>query len=305
MSKNRTALRNRLEFWLYRVARGIVGMLSPAASARLGSFIGSVFYSVARRRKAIIDFNLELAFPEMPAAQRRELAREVSRHFGRVAFDAIRIQRLTPDALRTEVTIEGEEHLKKAIDSGKGFFLLSAHIGSWEVAALMGGLLIPGGMSVIHRPLDNPMLDAELEKLRATFGNRALGKSNISREVLGEIKKAGAVGILIDQRPRDVDFEVPFFGHPAKTHPVLARFVRKTGAPVVPIFGYWDGPATYTVSFGEPVDPSRLSGEELEDGPLTARFMAITEAAIRRAPEQWLWYHDRWRPLREAAARNR
>jgi len=305
MSKDRSALRNRLEFGLYRMVRWVVGWLSPTAAARLGSLVGSVFYSVARRRGAIIDFNLELAFPEMPANERRELAREVSRHFGRVAFDAVRIQGLSPDALRTEVTIEGEENLQRAIDRGQGFFLLSAHVGSWEVAALMGGLLIPGGMSVIHRPLDNPMLDAELESLRATFGNRALGKFNISREVLGEIKNHGVVGILIDQRPRGVDFEVPFFGHPAKTHPVLARFVRKTGVPVVPIFGYWDSPAQYTVSFGEAVDPAELSDAELEDGPLTERFMAITEDAIRRAPEQWLWYHDRWRPLREAAKRNR
>ena len=274
-------------------------MLRRAASPRVGSFVGSVFSSVPPRRTALIDSPLELAVPELPAAQRRDLAREVSRHFGRVALDAIRIQRLSPEALRTEVSIEGEANLQRAVDGGKGFFLLSAHLGSWEVAALMGGLLIPGGMSVIHRPLDNPMLDNELEKLRATFGNRALGKSNISREVLGEIRRGGAVGILIDQRPRGVDFEAPFFGHPAKTHPVLARFVRKTGAPVVPIFGYWDGPARYTVTFGEPVDPAALGEEELEDGPLTARFMAITEAAIRRAPEQWLWYHDRWRQLRQ------
>ncbi len=305
MSKDRSALRNRLELGLYRLTKWIVGWLSPAASARLGSFAGSVFYTVARRRAAIIDFNLGLAFPEMPRDERRELAREVSRHFGRVAFDAVRIQGLTPNELLTEVTIEGEEHLQRAIDAGTGFFLLSAHIGSWEVAALMGGLLIPGGMSVIHRPLDNPMLDAELETLRATFGNRALGKFNISREVLGEIRKGGVVGILIDQRPRGVDFEVPFFGHPAKTHPVLARFVRKTGVPVVPIFGYWDGPAQYTVSFGDPVEPAGLSDDELEDGLLTERFMAITEDAIRRAPEQWLWYHDRWRPLREAANQER
>jgi len=301
MSKDRSALRNRLEFGLYRVVRWVVGWLSPTTAARFGSMVGAVFYSVARRRGAIIDFNLELAFPQMPAHERRELAREVSRHFGRVAFDAVRIQGLSPDALRAEVSIEGEENLQKAIDRGQGFFLLSAHIGSWEVAALMGGLLIPGGMSVIHRPLDNPMLDAELETLRATFGNRALGKFNISREVLGEIKNGGAVGILIDQRPRGVDFEVPFFGHPAKTHPVLARFVRKTRVPVVPIFGYWDGPAQYTVSFGELVDPTRLSDDELQDGPLTERFMSITETAIRRAPEQWLWYHDRWRQIREAA----
>jgi len=143
------------------------------------------------------------------------------------------------------------------------------------------------------------LLDAELERLRAVFGNRALGKRNISREVLAAIRAGGTIGILIDQRPRGVELEVPFFGQPAKTHPILARFVRKTGAPVVPVFCYWNGPARYTVVYGEPVLPTRLRGDELADGPLTARFMEITEAAIRRAPEQWLWYHDRWRQLRE------
>lgn len=299
MSKDRSAFRNRFEFWLFRVAGVLVGMLSPAASARVGTFVGSVFYLVSRRRRRIIDFNLGLAFPEMDPKQRQHMAREVSRHFGRVALDAIRLQSLEPDQLRAEVTVEGQANLQSAIDSGGGFFLLSAHLGSWEAAALMGGLLIPGGMAVIHRPLDNPLLDAELERLRATFGNRALGKFNISREVLAEIKEGGVIGILIDQRPRGVDFEVPFFSHPAKTHPVLARFVRKTGAAVVPIFGYWDGPARYTVSFGEPVVPQELTEEELQDGPLTERFMRITEDAIRRRPEQWLWYHDRWRQLRE------
>jgi len=285
------------------MARVLVGWLSPAASARFGAFIGSVFYFVSRRRRKIIDFNLSLAFPDMTVDERRRLAREVSRHFGRVALDAIRLQDLEPDDLRAEVTVEGLANLQSAIDSGRGFFLLSAHLGSWEAAALMGGLLIPGGITVIHRPLDNPLLDAELEHLRATFGNHALGKFNISREILQAIKKSEAIGILIDQRPRGVDFEVPFFGHPAKTHPVLARFVRKTGASVVPIFGYWDGPAQYTVTFGEPIVPAELTEEELEDGPLTERFMQVTEAAIRKRPEQWLWYHDRWRQIREAAVK--
>jgi Kdo2-lipid IVA lauroyltransferase/acyltransferase len=301
VSKQRSALRNRFEFWLYRLVRVVVGVLSPAASARLGTVVGSLFYRLSRRRRAIIDFNLELAFPEMTAAERLDMAREVSRHFGRVAFDAIRLQGLTPDELRAEVTVEGREHLDRALDSGRGFFLLGAHLGSWEASALMTGMLIPDGIALIHRPLDNPLLDDELKRLRATFGNRGLGKSNISRGVMQAIKEGRVVGILIDQRPRDVDFEVPFFGHPAKTHPVLARFVRKTGAVVVPVFGYWDDPARYTVVIHEAIDPALLSDEELEDGPLTERFMAVTEAAIRHRPEQWLWYHDRWRQLREGA----
>jgi KDO2-lipid IV(A) lauroyltransferase len=276
-----------------------VGVLSPAAVARVGSFVGSGFYLISRRRRKIIDFNLGLAFPEMSSEERRDIARGVSRHFGRVALDAMRIQRLSPDELRSEVTVKGERNLRAAMAAGSGVFLLSAHIGSWEMAALMTGLLIPGGISVIHRPLDNPLLDAELERLRATFGNRALGKFNISREILKTIKGGGGIGILLDQRPRDVDLEVPFFGHPARTQPILARFVRKTRAPLIPSFCYWDAPGRYTLVFHDPIDPTNLSEEELADGPLTERFMKLTEDAIRQRPEQWLWYHDRWRQLRQ------
>ncbi|HSN55392.1 MAG TPA: hypothetical protein VLT32_12000, partial [Candidatus Sulfomarinibacteraceae bacterium] len=64
-------------------------------------------------------------------------------------------------------------------------------------------------------------------------------------------------------------------------------------------FAYWDAPARYTLALGEPVLPDRLDESELEVEALTARFMAITEGAIRRRPAQWLWYHDRWRQLRE------
>jgi len=41
-----------------------------------------------------------------------------------------------------------------------------------------------------------------------------------------------------------------------------------------------------------------LPETELEDVPLTTRFMAILETAIRENPDQWLWYHDRWKQLR-------
>ena len=41
-----------------------------------------------------------------------------------------------------------------------------------------------------------------------------------------------------------------------------------------------------------------LSEADREDAPLTTRYMEILEAAIRENPDQWLWYHDRWKQLR-------
>ena len=120
---------------------------------------------------------------------------------------------------------------KEAVERGRGVFFLTAHIGSWEVAALVTGLKLEAGLAVVNRPLDNPLLECELDRLRKLYGNHVFGKRNMLREMMKQLKKGGGVGILIDQRVHpDQGVEVPFFGHPAWTHPVLARMAVKTGA---------------------------------------------------------------------------
>jgi KDO2-lipid IV(A) lauroyltransferase len=299
VSKNRSALRNHVEFTAFRFARGLTGLLSPAGLARVGNVVGNFYSTLGGRRRRIIDFNLRLAFPGMSDDERRALARAVTRHFARSALDAIRLQRLHPQELLAAVDIAGMEYFESALGHGRGAFFLTAHIGSWEVAALVTGLKVEKGLSVVNRPLDNPLLEVELDRLRRLYGNRVFGKRNILREMLAQLKTGGGVGILIDQRVREEQgVAVPFFGHPAWTHPILARMTRKTGAPVVPTFALCDAPGHYRLRYETPVMVDDLPECEREDVPLTARYMAILEAAIRRNPDQWLWYHDRWKQLR-------
>jgi KDO2-lipid IV(A) lauroyltransferase len=302
VSKDRSALRNHVEFAAFRMARGLTGLLSPAGLAKVGDVLGNFYSTLGGRRRQIIDFNLRLAFPEMSDLERRALARAVTRHFARAALDAIRLQRLQPDELLASVEITGWDDVERALSLGRGAFFLTAHIGSWEVAALVTGLKLEAGLSVVNRPLDNPLLEVELDRLRKLYGNHVFGKHNIVREVITQLKKGGGVGILIDQRVReDQGIEVPFFGHPAWTPGILARLGRKTGAPVVPTFALRDKPGLYRLRYDEPVFVDDLAESELEDVPLTTRYMAILEAAIRANPDQWLWYHDRWKQLRLSA----
>jgi KDO2-lipid IV(A) lauroyltransferase len=301
VSKDRSALRNHVEFTAFKIARGLTGLLSPSGLAKVGDVIGNFYASLGGRRRQIIDFNLRLAFPEQSADQRRALARAVTRHFARSALDAFRLRRLQPDELLASVEIVGWDNVERAMAKDRGVFFLTAHIGSWEVAALVTGLKVEAGLSVVNRPLDNPLLEVELDRLRKLYGNHVFGKHNIVREVLAQLKKRGGVGILIDQRVReDKGVEVPFFGHPAWTPGILARMTRKTGAPVVPTFALRDAPGRYILRYDELVIVDDLNETELEDVPLTTRYMAILEEAIRANPDQWLWYHDRWKQLRLA-----
>ncbi len=299
MSRRRSALRNRAEYGAYLAARALAHRAGPRAVAAVGGALGSFYHRIGRRRREVLEFNLRLAFPELDESRRHELALAVARHFGRVTLDALRLQRLGPEQLLRQTAITGREHLDRALGMGRGVFLLSAHIGSWEVAALVAGLIIPGGFAVVNRPLDNPLLEAELERLRGLHGNRALGKHGVTRAMIRQLRGGGAVGILIDQRVLEEEgVLVPFFGHPAWTHPALARLTVRTGAPVVPIWGLWEGPGRYTVRFDPPLLPEELPEEERSEVPLTARLTALIEGVIRERPQQWLWYHDRWRHLR-------
>jgi len=265
----------------------------------VGAAAGDLYLATGRRRREILEFNLRLAWPGMDPEERSRLGREVARHFGRVLLDGLRLQRATPGSLLEQVEIVGREHLEDALARGRGVFLLSAHLGSWEVAALTAGLLVPGGFAVVNRPLDNPLLEGELARFRALFGNRALGKENVTRDMLRQLKRGGAVGILIDQRTlKEEGVLVPFFGHPAWTHPVLGKLALRTRAPVVPIWGLWRGPGRYTVRFDPPTVVEELPEEEREVVALTARFTRQIEEVIREHPSQWLWFHDRWRSIR-------
>ncbi len=294
----RSEFRNRFELAAYRLARATVGRGGPGLIEPVGTLLGGLFHRLSRHRRKIILFNLGLAYPDLTPGERKHMALQVAQHFGRTLFGILRLQRMTPEQLLRLVTVEGREHLDGVAQSDRGAFFLTAHLGAWEVAALYVGLTLPSGLGIVHRPLDNPLLEAELEKFRRQFGNWTLGKSAALRSMLGAIKAGRSIGILVDQktRPQDLGVNVPFFGHPARTHTVLARVVLKTGTPVIPGFVYAERGGRFTFSFGSPVPVE--SGDDVTS--LTARFTGVTEAAIRRRPEQWLWYHDRWRELRKS-----
>jgi KDO2-lipid IV(A) lauroyltransferase len=295
----RSGPRDRLEHLAYLLARRLARALPAGPRSWCGARLGELFAVFGRARRRVARFNLALAFPELDRVQRRGLEREVARHFGRVALDTLRLQGLGPEELEAMATVRGREHFEAALGMGRGVIVLSGHLGSWEVAALAAGRMVEGGLAIVNRPLDNPLLEAELEKLRGRFGNRVLGRRHVARDILRALAGGGAVGLLLDQRALVREgVEVPFFGRPAWTHAILAHLVRRTAAPVVPLWGLWHAPGRYTARFDAPLLIDTLPSTEQGEVAFTARINRIYEDIIRERPEQWLWYHDRWREVR-------
>lgn len=297
--KRRSAFRHRAELLLFRVAAGGLTFLPPAAARLAGRAAARAAFSLLSSRRRILVDNLAAAYPDDPAERIASIAAASIDGFASALVDFLATNRMTRDELLSRVSVAGEEHLRAARTRGKGVFLLSAHFGSWEIGALVAGLL-GEPIAPVVRPLDNPLLEEELGRLRRRFGNRPIPKKRASRELLRAMARNETVAILVDQNvlPREAVF-VPFFGRPAATTPSLALLQLKTGAAVVPVFTWPEADGRYRLVFEPPILAEEFGGvgvdREEQVRRATARYMAVTEAAVRKDPAAWLWVHNRWK----------
>ncbi len=197
---------------------------------------------------------------------------------------------------RSFLRYEGLEHWERAATQGRGVLIVTGHLGAWELSSYYHSLT-GHPMSMVIRRLDNPYIDAWVNRIRCLHGNRVLHKDDFARGLLGAVREGRSVGILMDTNmtpPQGVF--VPFFDVPACTPSGLARVAAKTGAAVLPGCLLWhEDERKYVLHFWSEI-PMRRSGDgEADAVENTARCTHAIERIVRAYPDQWLWVHRRWK----------
>jgi KDO2-lipid IV(A) lauroyltransferase len=253
------------------------------------------YLSVGRLRRVGLR-NLELAFPEMPVAERERILRIEYRNLGWLLAEFCQMSSYTLAFASRFIRYEGLEHYLAARDRGKGVLVLTGHLGAWELSSYYHSLAgYPMGMVI--RRLDNPLVDQMVNRIRCRHGNRVLHKDDFARGLIAAMRAGETVGILMDTNmtPPQGLF-VPFFGVLACTASGLARVALKTGAAVLPGFLLWEEvERQYVLHFYPEIALADSGDAEADAAQNTARFTAALEDAIRQYPSQWLWMHRRWK----------
>jgi len=285
---------HRLEYTLVATVRALVRVLPDGLSRALGTFIGLMFYLVDGAHRRLAVSQLRAAFPVRSEAECRALARATFAHFGRLLVAVLRFSALTPDAMRARVEYEGEERVRAALAAGKGAILFSGHFGFWELQGIAHPLVLPP-MSVLARPLDNPLLHALLERMRCATGNSVIYRKGAVRRVLRALAANEVVAIMIDQHIQSSDaVKVDFFDRPASTTIALATLALRTGAPLIPVFCLPLSGGRYRMVYEHPVPlPPEGTADPVRE--VTQRCTDVLEMYVRRHPHLWLWMHRRWR----------
>ncbi len=283
-------------FFLYRFVSFLIRLLPRSIILSFGAGFGFLAYIFSPHHRRISRKNLNLAFGfSLGQKEKRLIARRAFLHFGRMILDTIKYSFLDEAQRNSLVTIQGLENLKQALSLGRGVIIFSAHLGNWEIASWTISRLAP--LYVMARPIDNPWLEKEWRRIRESLGARVISKFQAARPVLRSLQAGGMVAILIDQNVlRSQAVFVDFFGRLAATTPSVASFHLKTNAPVISVFCLMQPDHRYLIKISPPLS---WAGNK---GAFSERLLQITqvltkmiEQEIRLNPEQWLWFHDRWR----------
>jgi len=288
-----------VRFAAIRAALALAGLLPLAWAQAAGDALGSLAFRLLPRERDKALASLRRAFADKPEEERRALARACFRHLGRCALEAAVARRLTAaqlDAL-VEVPDAVRALLAGAVARGHGVVAVSGHVGHWE---LFGWVLVRLGLPlhVVARPGVDGRLGKLAEDFRAHGGVRTIlrGAPGAARGMLSALRQGDMLGFLIDQDTAVQSVAVPFFGARASTPRAPAELTLRTGAATVVGFLQRGPDGRYRLS-GAEVDVPHSGDAEADVVELTARYSAAIEAAVRRAPEQWVWMHQRWKTV--------
>jgi len=286
---------HRVGHALFLGFRNLIKLLPRKACLTLGSMLGRMVYCFDKKHREIALKNLHIAFgEEMPASEKKRLAQCSFEHFGKALFDTLKFSSLTEEKKEALLSIDGEEHIRNALDKGKGVLLLTAHYGNWELGIIPLSKL--GEFYVIARALDIDRFENELLAIREGFGAKVIYKQQASRHTLRALRENRIVAILIDQNVlHDEAVFVDFFGKLAGTTPGLATFHLRSGAPIIPAFCMPTPSGGYHVQIMEGLEFSLTGDRNTDVFRITQECTKTIEDQIRDKPSLWLWFHDRWR----------
>ncbi|MBI3934296.1 MAG: lysophospholipid acyltransferase family protein [Acidobacteria bacterium] len=255
-----------------------------------------ILYRFSPKLRSVATRNLQMALPALRPQEWLQMVRGVYQSLARQLAAFAHFPSLTPANLGDSVTFDGLENYEAALAQGRGVVFLTAHIGAWELGAFAHGLK-GYRLNVVYRALDNPLLNALVNRYRSMGGNRLIEKRESARSVLSALARNETVGILADQNTlADEGVFVNFFGVPACATAGIARLALHGGAAVVPAFCVWDAATKrFRIQYEPALEFSNTGDTERDVQAATQQMANVIERVVRAYPDQWLWIHRRWK----------
>lgn len=288
--------------WAYFVIR-LAKWLPLKSLYFVAGILGTTGFCVMRKRRRIAYHNLQIAFGHSKTKREcNEIVKAIFRDTAKNALEVAKLIYAGPGFLKERISIDGLEHLDKALSQGRGVVALSAHMGNFPV---IGPRLISEGYRfnlILRNPKDN-ILAKTLSDIRMKIGLDSIPdkpRRMCVAKSLAALKKNSILYLQIDQNASSQDLWVDFFGWLVPTFKGPVVFSLRTGAPILPMFIIRDAANHHKLIIKPPFKLISTENKEEDIYQNTAKLTKLIEAYIKQYPTQWWWFHRRWKKAKKA-----
>ena len=287
------ALYLALRFWAM-----VMGIFPMETNLRTGRLLGRIWWTVSKRHRQRAMDNLRPAFGQTHSErQMRRIARRSFQHFAQLYLvELVMTPRLINKWSWARYVELGE--IGPAIREllrARGTIMITPHFGNYE---LLGFTIAELGLPLISimRPLDNPLINDYLVATREASGLSLLFKKGAMGRADDILAEGDTLCFIADQDAGRKAVFSDFFHRKAAWYKSIGLLAMRHRVPIVV------GAATRTGrGFRYRMDVERIIQPEewdAQENPLqwvTDEYAGALERLIRRAPEQYLWVHQRWK----------
>jgi len=286
-------MKHKLEYYLVISFVKLLMMFSEKTRYKIAEKIGIVGYHLIKKRRMIALANLKLAFPEKTDEERIELAKKNYKVLTKAYLSSLWIMDFIFD--ETKVNVENYHILDEAVAENKGLIIAGMHMGNIEASLKITEKY---RISDVVKAQRNPYIDEYITKNRSQFNFNMIKKSKSTpRELLKVIKNKEVLGLFSDHR--DKGTTVNFFGRDTIAPTGAIHFALKFKVPLVFVYSILNEDNTNTVKVIKRIELIETGDLKNDVRVNTQNLIHLMEDAIKEYPEQWMWFHDRWRLSKE------
>ena len=264
----------------------------------LSNFLGGLAYYVVGDARNKARKHLTMCFPEKSQEEITKIIKTIFKYEAKNFFELLNFPKMSSEFFDSIAIMEQEQKdlFNKLLERKKGILALSGHIGNWEMLA--AGVAKHYPLNVIARKIYIEELNNMLVHYRNIKQVKVILRSELSsaRKMLKALRNNEIIAMLIDQYTSVQSVFVDFFGRPASTPLGLASIALKVGSPVVLAVDKRlpNGKHKFVIS-DEIVPPESTGDFDTDVKNFTAKLTKKLEDFIRENPEQWVWFHERWK----------
>ncbi|WP_162427406.1 lysophospholipid acyltransferase family protein [Pontibacter pudoricolor] len=264
----------------------------------LADLLYFIVYHIVGYRKKVVLNNLRSSFPEKSEGEIKTIAKVFYNQLTDVVVEILKLRSMNKEEMERRIVFANQELLDDFVKSGTPVITMGSHSCNWEWVLSAGAVQFDFPAEGVYKPLNNPYFEDFMLRTRSRLGARLIKMKDTLRDFAANRHVPRVIAMLSDQTPlrSEITFWTTFLNQDTPFYEGAEKLAKKFKYPVMFLDIKRTRRGFYTLTF------ELISDGTSDAVPVTEIFAQKLEAAIRRAPANYLWTHKRWKHRRPEAA---